>query len=123
MRVLITDRKFTFCVHGVLATQTDKGIVLAETMVIWLRQHRIIVSSISVIKRACTEALTRGTRQIYVTLNEALSSFHKQKLDALLKLREGSKLTTIVCLRQFPGEAPWAYANSIFCFFVGYPLR
>ncbi len=87
-----------------LATQTDKGIVLAEAMVIWLRQRRIIVPSISVIGRVCTESLTQGTRKICEKLNKELSSTHRQKLDSLLKLREGSKLTTIAWLRQSPGK-------------------
>ena len=88
-----------------LATLTDKGLVLAEAMIAWLRQHRIVVPAISVIERVCSEALTLGTRQVFATLNDALSPLHRMKLDALLKMSEGSHLTPIAWLRQAPGKS------------------
>jgi len=48
-----------------LAQQTDRGIVLAEALVELLRQQRIILPTVDVIERVCSEALTRGTRQVY----------------------------------------------------------
>jgi TnpA family transposase len=88
-----------------LATQTDKGLALAEAMVAWLRQHHIIVPTISVIERVCAEALTLGTRQVYATLNNALAPLHRLKLDALLVIPEGHNLTTMAWLRQPPGKS------------------
>ena len=43
-----------------LAQQTDRGIVLAETLVEMLRQQHIILPSLDVIERVCGEALTRA---------------------------------------------------------------
>jgi hypothetical protein len=60
----ITDcRRF---VHQLadLARQTDRGIVLAEALVEMLRQQRVILPTVDVIERLCSEALTRGTRQV-----------------------------------------------------------
>lgn len=88
-----------------LATQTDKGIALAESMISWLRQRHVIVPNVSVIERACSEALTQGTRQIYAALNAALSSQHRQALDSLLEMREDINLTTMTWLRQSPGKS------------------
>ena len=88
-----------------LATHTDKGLVLAEAMVAWLRQHRIIVPAVSVIERVCAEALTQGTRQVYATLNNMLSPLHRLKLDALLEVPDGSNLTTVAWLRLPPGKS------------------
>lgn len=48
-----------------LAQQTDRGIVLAEFLVEMLRNQHIIIPTIDVIERLCSEALTRGTRQLY----------------------------------------------------------
>ena len=88
-----------------LATQTDKGLALAEGMVVWLRQHHVIVPVVSVIERVCAEALTQGTRQVYAKLNDMLSSLHRMRLDALLEIPEGSNLTKMAWLRQPPGKS------------------
>lgn len=43
-----------------LAMQTDKGIVLASHALQMLRQKGIILPALSVIERACSEAVTRA---------------------------------------------------------------
>jgi hypothetical protein len=86
-----------------LAQQTDRGIVLAEKLVEMLRQQRIILPAIDVIERLCGEALTRGTRQIYKALTAPLSDHHRSVLDGLLTLREGTKGSGLIWLRQPPG--------------------
>jgi hypothetical protein len=86
-----------------LARQTDRGLVLAETLVGWLREQRIILPALDVIERACGEALSRGTRQVYAALNEPLSEPHRLALDALLAIRAGSKSSGLTWLRQPPG--------------------
>lgn len=74
-----------------LAQQTDRGIVLAEALVELLRQQRIILPTVDVIERVCSEALTRGTRQVYEALTAPLGDFHRRVLDGLLSIREGTK--------------------------------
>jgi len=86
-----------------LAQQTDRGIVLAEKLVEMLRQQRIILPAIDVIEHLCSEALTRGTRQVYKALTAPLSDHHRSALDALLTLREGTKGSGLIWLRQPPG--------------------
>ncbi len=86
-----------------LAQQTDRGIVLAEKLVEMLRRQRIILPVLDVIERLCSEALTRGTRQVYKALTESLSDHHRRALDELLTLREGTKGSGLIWLRQPPG--------------------
>lgn len=87
-----------------LARQTDRGIVLAEALVELLRQQRIILPTLDVIERVCSEALTRGTRQVYDGLTAPLADHHCRALDALLAIREGSKGSSLmIWLRQPPG--------------------
>ena len=74
-----------------LAQQTDRGIVLAEALVELLRQQRIIIPALDVIERVCSEALTRGTRQMYEALTALLADHHRRALDGLLAIREGTK--------------------------------
>jgi TnpA family transposase len=86
-----------------LARQTDRGIVLAEALVELLRQQRIILPALDVIERVCSEALTRGTRQVYEALTAPLTDEHRRALDALLAIREGTKGSGLIWLRQPPG--------------------
>jgi hypothetical protein len=86
-----------------LAQQTDRGIVLAAKLVEMLRQQRIILPAVDVIERLCSEALTRGTRQVYKALTAPLSDHHRSALDSLLTLREGTKGSGLIWLRQPPG--------------------
>jgi len=92
-----------------LARQTDRGIVLAETLIGLLRQQRILVPTVDVIERVCSEALTRGTRQVYEALTSPLSDRHRNALDGLLTSREGARetnlISSLVWLRQPPGPA------------------
>jgi hypothetical protein len=87
-----------------LAQQTDRGIVLAEALVKMLRQQRIIMPAIDVIERVCSEALTQGTRQVFEALTAPLSGCHYRVLDGLLALREDTKNSILIWLRQPPGS-------------------
>jgi hypothetical protein len=73
-----------------LALQTDKGIVLASALVENLRQS-IILPAMNAIERASAEAITRANRRIYAALTDSLLSPHRQRLDELLKRKDGSK--------------------------------
>ena len=86
-----------------LAQQTDRGIVLAETLVEMLRQQHIILPAIDVIDRVCSEALTHGTRLVHTALTAPLTDRHRRVLDGFLVIREGSKGSGLIWLRQPPG--------------------
>lgn len=47
-----------------LALQTDKGIVLAVSVLDTLRHRHIILPTLDVIERVCAEAITRANRRI-----------------------------------------------------------
>jgi TnpA family transposase len=87
-----------------LAWQTDKGIVLASALIGSLRRQSILLPRIGAIERICAEAITRATRRIHAELTGALTHEHRRQLDALLNLREDSKVSTLAWLRQSPGE-------------------
>ena len=86
-----------------LARQTDRGFSLAEALVTRLREQRIILPPIAVIERVCSEALTRGTRQVYDALTAPLTEAHRHVFDQLLTIRAASAHSTLAWLRQSPG--------------------
>ncbi len=57
------------------------------------RQKRRILPALSVIDRACSEAIARANRRVYRALVEPLTDSHRAKLDELLKLKAGSSIT------------------------------
>lgn len=85
-----------------LALQTDKGVVLASSVLEALRHKRIIIPTLDVIERICAEAITRANRRIYAALNDPLSAMHRQRLDGLLKRQDGMKITVLAWLRMSP---------------------
>ncbi len=99
-----TMNQYRQAVHTMteLAMQTDKGIVMANALIDYLRQRSIILPAINAVERACAEALTRANRRIYDTLAEPLSDSHRHRLDDLLKLRDNNKTTTLAWLRLSP---------------------
>ncbi|HFU1900209.1 TPA: Tn3 family transposase [Escherichia coli] len=66
-----------------LAQQTDKGLLLAGQALESLRQKRRILPALSVIDRACSEAIARANRRVYRALVEPLTDSHRAKLDEL----------------------------------------
>ena len=86
------------------AVLTDKGIVLAVSLVEWLRCQSILLPPPSVIERICAEAITRANRRIYAALTEQLSDEHFSRLDNLLMRREGGNTTLLAWLRQSPAK-------------------
>lgn len=87
-----------------LAQHTDRGVKIAMVFIEMLRQQRIIIPSIDVIESVCAEAITRGTRQVYESLTDALSINQQQQLDDLLLIREGTTINTLTWLRQPSGS-------------------
>jgi TnpA family transposase len=88
-----------------LAWQTDKGILLAEALMEYLRTQLILLPSINVIERICAEAITKSTRRIYSVLTEKVTPEHLSRLDSLLSLKPESKITMLSWLRQPTGSA------------------
>jgi TnpA family transposase len=88
-----------------LALQTHQGIVLAIDIIEALRQKNIIIPSTDVIERICAKAITQANRLIYNTLTEPLCKIHLSRLDALLKVKEDSKMTWLSWLRQPPTKS------------------
>ena len=85
-----------------LALQTDKGIVLASSVLDTLRHRHVILPTLDVVERVCAEAITRANRRIYDALAEPLSDAHRRRLDDLLKRRDNGKTTWLAWLRQSP---------------------
>ena len=85
-----------------LAMQTDKGMVLATEALETLRRQRVILPAITVIERACAEAVTRANRRIYRALLEPLQPHHKRGLDNLLNVTPDTNVTWLMWLRQSP---------------------
>ena len=88
-----------------MAMQTDKGILLATTLIENLHEELILLPPINVIDRLCSEAITKANRKIYQSLTESLSDEHYKKLDNLLKIKPDSKFTWLIWLRQSPSRA------------------
>ena len=86
------------------ALQTDKGIVLAGSVLDALRHRRIIIPALEVVERICAEAITRANRHIYEALSEPLSEGQRHRLDDLLKRRDNGKTTWLAWLRQSPAK-------------------
>ena len=85
-----------------LATQTDKGLVLATQALKLLRQRNVILPTLAVIERACAEAVTRANRRIYRALLEPLQPHHLRGLDNLLNVAPDLNITWLEWLRQSP---------------------
>ncbi len=83
-----------------MAWQTDKGIVLASSLIASLRRQRLLLPTVNVIERICAEAITRANRRIDAALTDPLSDEHRQRLDELLKRRDGGKAARLAWLRQ-----------------------
>jgi TnpA family transposase len=84
------------------AMQTDNGPVLAAGVVAILRDRHVIVPQIDVIDRMCAESISRANRSIHAALADPLTEVHRQGLERLLTIREGSSITELVWLRQSP---------------------
>ena len=94
-------RKLVHCLTD-LAMQTDKGMVLATESLQTLQRQRVILPTITVIERACAEAVTRANRRIYRALLEPLQPHHKRGLDNLLNVTPDTNVTWLMWLRQSP---------------------
>ena len=85
-----------------LALQTDKGVVLAASVLDTLRQQHIIIPALDVVERICAGAITQANRRIHTALTDTLSDDHRQRLENLLKRKDDRKLTWLAWLRLSP---------------------
>lgn len=95
-----------------LAMQTDKGILLAGHALETLRTDRIILPAMTVVERACAEAVTRANRRIYHALTASLQPYHRRALDKLLDVMPDSHLTWLSWLRQSPAKPNSRYMKE-----------
>lgn len=95
-----------------LATETTKGIVLAEHLVTYLRKHKILLPTVLVIEKICAQAMTQANKIIYNRLTADLTQSHLDKLDNLLQLKDGTKLTYLAWLRQSPTKPTSRQMNA-----------
>ena len=105
---------FRMPVHSLadIAMHTDKAMVLAAHSLETLRQKRIILPALSVIERACAEAVTRANRRIYCALIDPLERHHKRSLDNLLNVAPDMSISWLVWLRQSPLKPTATCANT-----------
>jgi hypothetical protein len=87
-----------------VAWQTDKGIVLASSLVDEYRRQQVLLPTLNNIERICAEAITRANRRIYAALAGSLTEVHRAQFDALLKLKDDSNTTMLGWLRQSPAR-------------------
>ncbi len=87
-----------------VAWLTDKGVVLAESLVADLRDRKILLPPVGVIQRVCAEALSRANRRIFNTLAGALDDGHRERLDGLLERKDNGLHTWLAWLRLPPGK-------------------
>jgi len=99
-----TMKHYRPAVHNLeeIALQIDKGIVLSSALIRFLRSQSILLPSINVIERICSEAITRSNRKIYHALAGSLTDIHKGKLDRLLQKKPDTDITILTWLRQSP---------------------
>jgi TnpA family transposase len=89
------------------ALQTNRGVVLVRAGIDELRRRSVIVPRLAVLERLCAEVIVRSERQLFEILTADLSEGQRFELDALLKLRDSTKVSTFTWLRS-PAGAPTA---------------
>ena len=95
-----------------LAVETDRGIVLAQQLISHLRNTHILLPTPLVIEKICAEAITRANKIIYERLTADLTQTHLAKLDELLCLKDGTKLTHLAWLSQSPLKPNSRHMNA-----------
>jgi TnpA family transposase len=86
-----------------LALQTDKGVVLAASLIQQVRKERVVLPPVAVLERICAQAITRANRIIFSSLTKCLDDHRRALLDNLLSQRVDANATKLAWLRQPPG--------------------
>jgi hypothetical protein len=77
-------------------------LVLVGAAIEELRRRSVLVSRLAVLEWLCAEVIVRSERQLFQTVTFGLSDRQRTGLDSLLKLRDGSKISTFTWLRSPP---------------------
>ncbi|KGB10167.1 tn3 transposase DDE domain protein [Enterobacteriaceae bacterium ATCC 29904] len=85
------------------AMRTDRGFLLAEEMLSWLHNNKVIFPSVEVIERTLAEATTLADRAVFSALTAQLEPGHKAALDRLL-VSEGEQPSRLAWLLQQTGK-------------------
>ena len=88
-----------------IAKQTNNGFIVAETLIGLLRQNLVLIPETTVIERLSAEVITLGSQGFYADLITNVNEDQKQKLDNLLKIRPGAKISYLHWLLQ-PATIP-----------------
>jgi TnpA family transposase len=86
-----------------MALQTNRGFVLVQAGIDELRRRSVVVPRLAVLERLCAEVIVRSERQLFEILTADLTDGQRSELNALLKLRGSSKVSTFTWLRSPPG--------------------
>jgi hypothetical protein len=78
------------------------GPVLVGALVDELRERKVLAPALSTIERLAWETRRRAERLVFVRLTAALTDVQRARLDALLIVAPGARLTTLAALRQPP---------------------
>jgi len=85
-----------------IARGTDKGMILATTLVKYFRSNKILLPPINTLENICAGSVTRAKRTMYKLLTESLTVEHRQQLDALLSMHAESNISILTWVRQSP---------------------
>ena len=61
-----------------LALQTDKGVVLATSLIQQVRKERIVLPPVPLLERICAQAINRANRIIFNSLTKCLDCDHRR---------------------------------------------
>ncbi|MDR2068027.1 MAG: Tn3 family transposase [Holosporaceae bacterium] len=87
-----------------LAILTDRGISIGEKLIEFLSDRKILAPVSKTIQFLCSEAVMKGTKELYDRLLVNLSEEHFARLDKLLTLREKSSSSVFAWLIASPGK-------------------
>ncbi|TSJ80986.1 DUF4158 domain-containing protein [Cardinium endosymbiont of Dermatophagoides farinae] len=86
-----------------LTKRTDKGILLAQELLKYMQRNCVIIPTIDVLERTCSNAMAAGDKIVFSELNAQLISEHKVNLDSLL-IASNNHLSRLSWILQPPGK-------------------
>jgi TnpA family transposase len=87
-----------------LALLTDRGISIGEKLIELLTDRKILAPASKTIQFLCSEAVIKGTKELYSRLLANLSEEHFTRLDKLLTIRGESSSSVFAWLIAPPGK-------------------
>ena len=86
-----------------VALATTRAPAIVATLMNEMRRRQIIAPGPSVIERMVAAAVLLAERQIAAQLTQGLTASQTEALEALLKTKEGTTISTLAWARQAPG--------------------